>query len=74
MVGKANVTGSVTKKLEPARKPVSSAKFGVTCADLRSLKACTGTGQYGSGWNPGWGDWSSNADAHGVTATRGGSP
>ena len=47
-----------------------SARSGVSCADLRLLKACTRDGQYGGGWNPGWGDWNSSADRHGVTALQ----
>ena len=47
-----------------------SAKYGATCADMRSLRACTRDGQYGAGWNAGWGDWRENADAQGVTAKQ----
>ena len=59
-------------KLACADTPAAwrSVKYGVSCADMRSLKACTRAGQYGVGWNPGWGDWRTNADAQGVTAKQ----
>ena len=60
---------SLRGKAEPRCSDVEwRSVHGVTCADLRSLLACTRDGQYAGGWNPGWGDWRDNADAHGVTA------